>query len=152
MDEIEKQELIESLPPYLKDLALEVQDRDDEYEKVKLQLASLKEASEKIEIKAKNVIEELDEDLAKIKKIETFIVNNPEEAEARFSDLDPILKSLINRVSENKNVLNNLKVENEIILQDILIFSEDERKLKQELEHLNQTLKINLDFALQNTN
>lgn len=152
MDEIEKQELIESLPPYLKDLALEVQDKDDEYEKVKLQLASLKEASEKIEIKAKNVIEELDEDLAKIKKIETFIVNNPEEAEARFSDLDPILKSLINRVSENKNVLNNLKVENEIILQDILIFSEDERKLKQELEHLNQTLKINLDFALQNTN
>lgn len=152
MDEIEKQELIESLPPYLKDLALEVQDRDDEYEKVKLQLASLKEASEKIEIKAKNVIEELDEDLAKIKKIETFIVNNPEEAEARFSDLDPILKSLINRVSENKNVLNNLKVENEIILQDILIFSEDERKLKQELEHLNQTLKINLDFALQNAN
>ncbi len=150
MNDLEKQEQIENLPPYLKDLALEVQDKNDEYEKVKAQLTALKASSNDLKNKVDSILNQITEDASKVGKIREYITKNPQESEANYNQIAPVLEMLIERIKNNKQLLAEIKVENEIIIQDITIFSEDEVKIKQELEALNSTLKINLDFSLQN--
>ncbi len=150
MNDLEKQEMIENLPSYLKDLALEVQDKNDEYEKVKAQLTALKTASDTLKIKVDATVNQITDDVQKVNKIKAYITNNPQESEENYEQIAPVFETLIKRIKTNKQLLKEIKIENEVIIQDIMIFSEDEVKLKQELEELNNTLKINLDFSLQN--
>lgn len=150
MDKLEKlSETIESLPPYLQSLAVEVQNKNDEYEKVKAQLLALKEHSISLNEQANTAIATYDEAALKVQKIKTFIASNPEEAEKHEADLMPILKSNVELLKTTTKSINELKVENEVIIQDITILSEDEIKVKNELEELNNTLKINLEFLEQ---
>ncbi len=52
MDNLEElSKSIDSLPPYLQSLAVEVQNKNDEYEKVKAQLTALKNQSEQLNLK-----------------------------------------------------------------------------------------------------
>lgn len=150
MTAVEIQEMIENLPPYLRDLAIEVQEKNDEYEKTKKQLIALKEQALGLEQKAKNIFEEYEESVMKINKIHAYISENADNSQAEEEQIKPVLNALIKRIKEYPEVIESIKTENELIIQDITIFSEDEVKLKRELDELNQTLKINLDFALQN--
>ncbi len=147
---VEIQKMIENLPPYLRDLAIEVQEKNDEYEKTKKQLIALKEQALGLEQKAKNIFEEYEESVMKINKIHVYISENSDNSQAEEEQIKPVLNALIKRIKEYPEVIESIKTENELIIQDITIFSEDEVKLKRELDELNQTLKINLDFALQN--
>ncbi len=150
MDNLEElSKSIDSLPPYLQSLAIEVQNKHDEYEKVKAQLVALKNQSEELNDKATNVIAKYDEAAQVVAKIKAFVEANPEEAKERESDIKPILEANIANVRKFAKEINELKVENEVIVQDITIFSEDEIKVKQELFELNNTLKINIEFLEQ---
>ncbi len=137
---------IDALPPYLQSLAIEVQNKNDEYEKIKAQLAALKKQSELLEIKAKPIIEAYDEAAQKVAKIKAFIESNPAEAEENEDKLLPVFEENIDLVKVLSMEIKNLKTENEVIVQDITIISEDELKIKNELFELNNTLKINLEF------
>ncbi len=152
MTDLERQTEIEKLPNYLKDLALEVQDKNDEYEKIKKQLQALKEVSENLNVTAQNLLREIDADKQMLVKITKFISQNPNEDEENLHKVEIKSKQLIEQVKTNQNALRDLQLENEVILQDIMILSEDEIKVKAELTTLNQTLKLNLDFSIQNNN
>ncbi len=152
MTDLERQTEIEKLPNYLKDLALEVQDKNDEYEKIKKQLQALKEVSENLNVTAQNLLREIDADKQMLVKITKFISQNPNEDEENLHKVEIKSKQLIEHVKTNQKALRDLQLENEVILQDIMILSEDEIKVKAELTTLNQTLKLNLDFSIQNNN
>ncbi len=152
MTDLERQSEIEKLPSYLKDLALEVQDKNDEYEKIKKQLQALKEVSENLKVTAQDLLSEIDGDKQMLVKITKFISQNPNEDKENLKKVEYKSKQLIERVKTNQNALRDLQLENEVILQDITILSEDEIKVKTELTTLNQTLKLNLDFSIQNNN
>ncbi len=140
---------IDCLPPYLQSLAVEVQNKNDEYEKVKAQLDALKNQSMNLNVKAQEAIDVYDEAASKVAKIKSYIETNPVEAEMHEAELMPIMQKNIELVKTTAKEINALKIENEVIMQDITIFSEDEIKVKQELFELNNTLKINLEFLEQ---
>ncbi len=152
MTDLERQTEIEKLPSYLKDLALEVQDKNDEYEKIKNQLQALKGVSEDLNDTAQHLIAKIDADKQMLVKITKFISQNPNEDMENLKKVEAKSKLLIEEVKNNQKALRDLQIKNEVILQDIMILSEDEIKVKSELTSLNQTLKLNLDFSVQNNN
>lgn len=152
MSELERQTEIEKLPNYLKDLALEVQDKNDEYEKIKNQLQALKAVSEELNITAQDLILAIEADKKMLVKITTYISQHPDEDVENLKKIEAKSKLLIEQVKNNQKELRDLQIKNEVILQDIMILSEDEIKVKAELTTLNQTLKLNLDFSIQNNN